>query len=58
MIKIELATEQPIEDELYWSYPVDEIEHILTTAEDDGEDKSYLYFEGRLYEASYLNKEF
>lgn len=55
MIKIIRATEQPIETYTYWSYPVDEIEHLLSNSEDDGEDKTYLYYEGRLYEAPYLN---
>ena len=57
MIKIIRATEQPIESYPYWSYPVDELDHILANAEDDGEDKTYLYFEGRLYEAPYMNTE-
>ena len=50
MIKIIRATEQPIESYTYWSYPVDEIEYLLSNAE---EDKTYLYYEGRLYEAPY-----
>ena len=55
MIKIIRATELPIESYTYWSYPVDELEHILTNAEDDGVDETYLYFEGRLYQAPYLD---
>lgn len=53
MIKIKLATEQPIETYNYWSYPVEEIDHILENAEDGD---IYLYFQGRLYEAPYLNE--
>ena len=56
MIKIIRATKRPIENYRYWSYPIDELEHILANAEDDGEDKTYLYFEGRLHEAPYLDK--
>lgn len=55
MIKIIHATEQPIESYTYWSYPAEELDYLLEKAEDDGEDKTYLYFEGRLYEAPYLN---
>lgn len=57
MIKIIRATELPIESYTYWSYPVEEIDYILTNAEEDGEDKTYLYFEGRLYEAPYLDND-
>lgn len=53
MIKIKLAKEQPIETYNYWSYPVEEIDHILENAEDGD---IYLYFQGRLYEAPYLNE--
>ena len=53
MIKIKLAKEQPIETYTYWSYPVEEIDHILENAEDGD---VYLYFQGRLYEATYLNE--
>ena len=53
MIKIKLATEQPIETYSYWSYPVEELDHILENAEDGD---TYLYFQGRLYEAPYLNE--
>lgn len=55
MIKIIRATEQPIESYIYWSYPVEELDHILANAEDDGVDETYLYFEGRLYQAPYLD---
>lgn len=54
MIKIKRATEQPIETYTYWSYPVEEIDHILENAEDGD---TYLYFQGRLYEAPYLNED-
>lgn len=54
MIKIKLAKEQPIETYSYWSYPVEEIDHILENAEDGD---VYLYFQGRLYEAPYLNED-
>ena len=54
MIKIKLAKEQPIETYTYWSYPVEEIDHILENAEDGD---VYLYFQGRLYEATYLNED-
>lgn len=57
MIKIIRATEQPIESYTYWSYPVEELEHILANAEDDGVDETYLYFEGRLYQAPYLDND-
>lgn len=53
MIKIKLATEQPIEGYDYWSYPVEELNHILENAEDGD---VYLYFQGRLYEAPYLKE--
>ena len=55
MIHIVRATEQPIESYTYWSYPVEELDHILENAEDDGMDETYLYFEGRLYQAPYLD---
>ena len=54
MIKIVRAAEQPIESYTYWSYPVEELDHILENAEEDGIDEIYLYFEGRLYQAPYL----
>lgn len=52
MIKVKLATTQPIESSNYWSYPVEELDHILENAEDGD---VYLYYQGRLYEAPYLN---
>lgn len=53
MIKIIRATEQPIESYTYWSYPAEELDYLLEKAEDDGADETYLYYEGRLYEAPY-----
>lgn len=47
MIKIEIAAEQPVEDELRWSYPISELDYLLETAE---EEQIYLLFNGRLYE--------
>ena len=47
MIKIELATEQPIEDELHWSYPISELDYLFETVEDE---QTYLLYNGRLYE--------
>ena len=52
MIKVKLATTQPIESSNYWSYPVEELDHILENAEDGD---VYLYYQGRLYEAPYLS---
>lgn len=54
MIKIIRATEQPIESHEYWSYPIEEIDYVLENAD---EDDTFLLFEGRLYEAPYLNEE-
>lgn len=48
MIKIKLAKEQPIEDENHWSYPFSELDYLLEKEEDD---KTYLLYNGRLYEA-------
>ena len=52
MIKVILANERPIENDVYWSYPFEELDHIFENA-DDGD--VYLYYEGRLYEAPYLD---
>lgn len=52
MIKIVFAKEKPIEDQDYWSYPFEELDHIFENA-DDGD--VYLYYDGRLYEAPYLD---
>ena len=51
MIRIKIAKEQPIENDKYWSYPFEEIEHIYENAEDGD---MYLYYQGRLYEAPYV----
>lgn len=47
MIKIELATEQPMEDDLHWSYPISELDYLFETVEDE---QTYLLYNGRLYE--------
>jgi hypothetical protein len=52
MIKIAFADREPIENHEYWSYPFEELYHILETAEDGD---TYLYYDGRLYEAPYLD---
>lgn len=52
MIKVILANERPIENHEYWSYPFEELDYIFEVA-DDGD--VYLYYEGRLYEAPYLD---
>lgn len=54
MIKFAIASRQPIENDEYWSYPIEELGHIFENAESD---MTYLYYEGRLYEAPYLNKD-
>lgn len=48
MIKIKLATQQPIEDDNHWSYPIDELDYLL---EKEDEDVTFLLYDGRLYEA-------
>lgn len=52
MIKVIFATKQPIENDEYWSYPIDELDHIFEVAEYGD---VYLYYDGRLYEAPYLD---
>ena len=52
MIKVVFAKEKPIEDQDFWSYPFEELYHIFEVA-DDGD--VYLYYDGRLYEAPYLD---
>ena len=48
MITISQAKTKPIEDENRWSYPVDELDYLLETAD---EGAHYLLWEGRLYES-------
>lgn len=52
MIKVAFSNREPIENDNYWSYPFEEIDHVLENAEDGD---TYLYYEGRLYEAPYLD---
>jgi hypothetical protein len=52
MIKVILADKRPIENHVYWSYPFEELDHIFENAEDGD---VYLYYDGRLYEAPYLD---
>lgn len=47
MIKIKLAKDQPIEDDNHWSYPISELDYLLEKEDDD---KTYLLYDGRLYE--------
>lgn len=54
MIKFAIASRQPIENAECWSYPIEELNHIFENAEND---MVYLYYEGRLYEAPYLNED-
>ena len=49
MIKIKLATEKPIEDENYWSYPVSELDYLVKEKEDG---TTFLLYDGRLYESN------
>lgn len=53
MIKVAFASREPIEDDRYWSYPFEELDHIFEMAE---EGAIFLYYDGRLYEAPYLDK--
>lgn len=53
MIKIIRATERPIESHTYWSYPLEELDHVLEMADEGSICDTYLLFEGRLYEAPY-----
>ena len=46
MIKIKLATKQPIEDDNHWSYPFSELDYLL----EKEEDATFLLYDGRLYE--------
>ena len=48
MIKIIKAEVQPIENANIWSYPIDELDYLLDTA-DDG--SMYMLWNGRLYES-------
>lgn len=57
MIKIIYATEQPIESHEYWSYPIEEIDYVLANADEGIICDTFLLFEGRLYEAPYLNED-
>ena len=57
MIKIIRATEQPIESHTYWSYPIEELDYVLENADEDTICDTFLLFEGRLYEAPYLNED-
>jgi hypothetical protein len=57
MIKIIRATEQPIESHDYWSYPIEELDYVLENADEDTICDTFLLFEGRLYEAPYLNED-
>lgn len=51
MIKIKLATEQPIEDDNRWSFPFSELDYLIETLDpSEEEDVTYLLYEGRLYE--------
>ena len=47
MIKIKLATKQPIEDDNHWSYTFSELDYLL---EKEDSDVTYLLYDGRLYE--------
>lgn len=55
MIKIIRATEQPIESHEYWSYPIEELDYVMEMADEGSICNTYLLFEGRLYEAPYLD---
>ena len=48
-IVIKKATKKPIENDSIWSFPVEELDYLLETAEDGA---SYLLWEGRLYEVN------
>lgn len=54
MIKFTFTNKEPIENDDYWSYPFDELDHIFENAEDGD---TYLYYDGRLYEAPYLDED-
>lgn len=47
MIKIKPATEQPIEDDNHWSYPISELDYLMEEKEDG---TVFLLYDGRLYE--------
>jgi hypothetical protein len=47
LIKIKLATKQPIEDDNHWSYPFSELDYLLE--KEDG-DATFLLYDRRLYE--------
>lgn len=49
MIIIERATEQPVENEELWSYPIEELDHLLI---EENCGARYLLWEGRLYECA------
>lgn len=53
MIKIKLATKQPIEDDNHWSYPVSELDYLL---EKEDEDATFLLYDDRLYETEKENE--
>ena len=53
MIKFKIADHKPREDADCWSYPVEELDYLFETSESD---MVYLYYDGRLYEAPYLNE--
>ena len=46
-IIINQAKSKPIENEDVWSYPIEEIDYLLETADDQSR---FLLWEGRLYE--------
>ena len=46
-IIISKAKSKPIENEDIWSYPIEELDYLLETADDKSR---YILWEGRLYE--------
>ena len=49
LIMIEKAVKQPVENEEFWSYPIEELDHLLT---EENYGARYLLWEGRLYETA------
>lgn len=49
LIMIQKATEQPVENEELWSYPLEELEDLLI---EENYGARYLLWEGRLYECA------
>lgn len=48
MIKIEQTTQEPIEDDNHWSYPISELDYLMEEKEDGA---TFLLYDGRLYES-------